>query len=84
MAESRVLMGLIKDLADNLYRFRVSLLSDEDAARRSLADHRRMLKALQRGDAAGAAKACREHILAGGRWMVAHLSSEQEGDAQHG
>ena len=82
MAGSRVLLRLIRELADNLYRLRVSLLGDTQAARRSLADHRRMLEALERGDTAEAASACRDHIWAGGRWILAHMQGETEGDGE--
>ncbi len=77
LAGSELLMRLINDLTEVLYRFRVSLLADTEAARRSLADHRTMLLALEKGQVAEAVSACREHVLAGGRWMLEKIEPDE-------
>ncbi|MBI5521728.1 MAG: GntR family transcriptional regulator [Desulfarculus sp.] len=79
-AGSRVLRGQINELAEILHRFRVALLSEPQAAARSLKDHRRLLAALEKGDARLAGRICREHVLAGGEWIVSRLQDQQEED----
>ena len=76
MAGSQLLLRMINDLAEALHRFRVALLSDPESAARSLRDHRAMLEALEKGDPHLAARACREHVLAGGRWMLERLPQQ--------
>ncbi len=80
MAGSRLLLRMINDLAEALHRFRLALLADMESAARSLRDHRAMLAALEKGDPQLAARICREHLLAGGRWMLERLahSNNQE------
>jgi DNA-binding GntR family transcriptional regulator len=73
IADSQLLTRLATDLAEVLYRFRVSLLGDLESAARSLKGHRRMLAAIREGDADRAARACREHIHAGGKWILAQI-----------
>lgn len=79
-AGSRVLRGQINDLAEILHRFRVALLSEPAVAARSLKDHRRLLEALSKGDSRTAGRICREHVLAGGEWIVARLHEQQQGE----
>ncbi|KMY65973.1 hypothetical protein AAU61_18480 [Desulfocarbo indianensis] len=76
LAGSQLLIRLINDLAENLHRFRVALLSDPKAAIRSLEDHREMLAALKRGDQDQAVKACRAHVLTGGSWILDQLKQQ--------
>jgi DNA-binding GntR family transcriptional regulator len=76
LAGSKLLVRLINDLAETLHRFRVSLLSDPKAAKRSLEDHREMLAALKRGDQEQAVRVCRAHILAGGAWILDQLKEQ--------
>lgn len=76
LAGSKLLVRLINDLAENLHRFRVALLSDPKAAKRSLEDHREMLAALKRGDKEQAVRVCRAHILAGGAWILDQLKEQ--------
>jgi len=77
-AGSRVLRGQINELAAILHRFRVAILSEPKAAARSLKDHRRLLEALGKGDARLAGRICRQHVLAGGGWIVTRLQDQQE------
>lgn len=84
MADSTLLTRLISELADVLHRFRVSLLSDVEAASRSLLDHQRMLQALREGDTNQAARFCREHILAGGIWILANMDNQARGSEPNG
>lgn len=80
-SSNQLLHRLLNELSDVIQRFRRELLSDEASAARSLADHRRMLEALEAGNAQEAAKACREHVLAGGRWIMDKLNRpEREGE----
>ncbi len=78
LAGSQLLTRLINDLAETLYRFRVALLSDPEAAARSLEDHREMLAALKRGDQDKAVRACRSHVLAGGAWILEQLKKQKQ------
>ncbi|MFH1034579.1 MAG: GntR family transcriptional regulator [Pseudomonadota bacterium] len=81
-AGSRVLRGQINELAEILHRFRVALLGEPDVAARSLKDHRLLLEALGKGDPRRAGRICREHVLAGGEWIVARLQEQQQEDDQ--
>lgn len=81
-AGSRVLRGQINDLAEILHRFRVALLSEPEVAARSLKDHRRLLEALSNGDSRAAGRICREHVLAGGEWIVANLPEQLQEEEQ--
>ena len=76
MAGSRLLLRMINELAEALHRFRLALLADPESAARSLRDHRAMLAALEEGDPQAAARICREHLLAGGRWMLERLPKQ--------
>lgn len=75
-AGSELLSRMIEGLAEVLYRFRVSLLADPQAAARSLRDHRRLLAALKAGRGQEAARICREHLMAGGAWMSRMLQEQ--------
>ncbi len=75
-AGSRVLRAQINELAEVLHRFRLTLLGDPGSAARSLKDHRLMIEALGRRDATLASRICREHVLAGGAWILARLAEE--------
>lgn len=77
LAGSELLLRMINDLTEVLQRFRVSLLTDPDAARRSLTDHRVMLDALKKGQVEEAVSVCREHVLAGGRWMLDRIEPDE-------
>lgn len=79
VAGSELLIRMINDLSEPLQRFRVELLGNPESAARSLRDHRRMLRALKNGDQIGAVRVCREHILAGGQWMLDRLREKTTG-----
>lgn len=79
-AGSLVLKKQINELAEVLHRFRLSLLSDPKAARRSLEDHRLILEALGRGDAERAGHLCRVHIQAGGAWILEQMKKQEDND----
>ncbi len=59
------LVKMINSLRDQIYRFRRMILEDEELARSSNRDHRRMIEHMRRRDADGTERLVREHILRG-------------------
>ncbi len=59
------LVKMINSLRDQIYRFRRMILEDEQLARQSNRDHRRMIEHMRRRDADGTERLVREHILRG-------------------
>ena len=61
-ASNEVLLHLIDDMATVIQETRVESLSEPDRPRRSLAAHRRILEAIEAGNAQGAGQAMRDHL----------------------
>lgn len=76
-AESPILIKLIYELSDVLYRFRRALLADISAAAISLEAHKGMVDAIREADPEKAGKLCRAHLAEGGRWILDRI---EQGD----
>jgi DNA-binding GntR family transcriptional regulator len=59
------LVKMINTLRDQIYRFRRMILEDEQMARASNQDHRRMIERIRQRDADGTERLVRRHILKG-------------------
>lgn len=77
-ADSRVLTQMLNELSQVTYRLRVITLYDQQGARLALRDHRRIFRALKKGEIEEAARLGGEHLLTGGRMMQDLISRKSQ------
>jgi DNA-binding GntR family transcriptional regulator len=77
-ADNLILKRMLAQVSDSLHRFRVTLLSDFSSAEQALSDHRAILDRLLAGDYDQAADAAHEHLLTGGRLMLACIGADDD------
>ena len=65
LGRSPLLIKMINDLREQIYRFRRVILKMENMAKISNQDHKLMLKFIRKRDAEGVERLVREHILRG-------------------
>lgn len=75
-----VLASFIENVNETVRSARRSILADPEVAQRSLDDHRRILEAMERRDAAEAMRAVSLHIAAT-REAIARIGGDADGDA---
>lgn len=78
LSRSPRLIKMINDLKDQIYRFRRILLNLEGMASISNQDHRKMMGAMRKRDAARVEKLVREHILRGQRVVLKELENKTD------
>jgi DNA-binding GntR family transcriptional regulator len=77
LSKSPKLINMINSLQDQIYRFRLMILSDDKLAAISNDDHKRMLKLIQKRDADGVERLVREHILRGQEVVLKEFDREK-------
>ena len=75
MSRSPKLIKMIKDLQDQIYRFRRIILRIETMAKTSNDDHRQMLRAMKKRDAHRVETLVRQHILRGQKIVLKELEN---------
>jgi DNA-binding GntR family transcriptional regulator len=77
LSRSPILIKMIHDLRDQIYRYRQLILKEETFAKMSNDDHKQMLRYIRRRDADGAEAIVRDHLVRG-RKAVLRLFDDQE------
>lgn len=75
LGRSPLLIKMINDLREQIYRFRRIILKMEKMAKTSNQDHKLMLKFIRKRDAEGVEKLVREHILRGQNIVLQEFDS---------
>lgn len=75
LGRSPLLIKMINDLREQIYRFRRVILKMEKMAKTSNQDHKLMLKFIRKRDAEGVEKLVREHILRGQEIVLQEFDS---------
>jgi DNA-binding GntR family transcriptional regulator len=75
LSRSPRLVKMINDLKDQIYRYRKVILKNEELARISNEDHKRMLEYIRRRDGEGVEKLVRDHLIRGQQAVLQQIDT---------